>query len=150
MKVVTRKKGEEIISKWLGKLAPDKKMHPNRPAASTGITIRKANNVNNVNERDVDNVNTIPSQRTKPLSIWCTKADSLHDKLSKIKNSILSATHWPDIIAITEAKAKNARLQQTMAEFNMDGYDIFTHNLENTIDWGIVMYADNRIQTYEL
>ena len=77
-------------------------------------------------------------------------ADSLRNKLTELKDRINSASPRPDIIAITEAKAKNTHIQQTTAEFTIDGYDTFMHNLENTTGRGIIIYADTRSQAYEV
>ena len=107
-------------------------------------------NVNNVDTINVHNVYTTPSQATKTLHIWYTNADSLRNKLTELKDRLKSSIHRPDIITITEVKAKNTRFPQTVAEFNIDGYDIFTHNVENTIGRGIIVYADTKLQAYEI
>ena len=98
---------------------------------------------------NVNNVNISTSQN-KTLICWYTNADSLWNKLAELKDRIKSASPRPDIIAITEVKAKDTRFQQTRAEFSIDGYDIFMCNVENTTGRGIIIYTDTRIEAYEV
>ena len=52
----------------------------------------------------------------------------------------------PDIIAITEAKPKNSRFTLTYADYQLKGYEVFTHNLDSRPGRGIIIYTKTALK----
>ena len=58
--------------------------------------------------------------------------------------------HKPNIVAITEVKPKNQRCKITVAEFNINGYELFTVNVGNDSGRGIIIYVTDTIHVEEV
>lgn len=61
-------------------------------------------------------------------------------------------THGQDrhlIIAITEVKPKYCRHNPTRAELQIDGYEMYTKNIDTAEGRGIIIYTSSRLITTE-
>ena len=76
-----------------------------------------------------------------------TNADSLSNKMTELRHRLDNMEIQPDIIAITEAKPKNARFTFTYADYQLKGYEAFTHNVESSTGRGIIIYVRNTLNT---
>ena len=65
------------------------------------------------------------------LKVLYTNADGLVNKRHDLKILLHSLNEIPDIIAITEFKPKKLNHKLLISEFNLDGYNVFCHGLEN-------------------
>ena len=81
---------------------------------------------------------------------WYTNADSLNNKMDELKQRIQGATKKPEIIVITEVKLKNRRVQHNEAEFNIEGYEIFSTKLQSDSGRGIIMYTESSMCVNEV
>ena len=95
-----------------------------------------------------DNGRTNSNTPSSKFCCWYTNADSLRNKLTELKARIDNAQTPPAIIAITEAKPKTTRFNLTQAELNINGYDIFSTNLEGKTGRGIVVYTASYLKAY--
>ena len=95
------------------------------------------------------NVNSTQAQSSKhsALHIWYTNADTLHNKLDELRCRI-GGEKAPDIIVITESLPKNRETNLQIAEFNLDGYNIFSNN--STRGRGIIIYTRKHLKVQEL
>ena len=76
-----------------------------------------------------------------------TNADSLSNTMSELRHRLDNMEIQPDIIAITEAKPKKARFTLTYADYQLKGYEAFTHNVESSTGRGIIIYVRNTPNT---
>lgn len=56
----------------------------------------------------------------------------------------------PDIIAITEVKLKNRRIQQSPSEFSINGYNIYSSGLTEDGKRGIIIYCRTNLKVNEI
>ena len=84
------------------------------------------------------------------VSMWYTNADTLHNKLPELRNRIKHAKSPPSIIAITEVKPKNTRHPLTEPEIKIDGFDLFTKNIEQSTGRGLALYVKPELKAYEV
>ena len=82
------------------------------------------------------------------FSMWYTNADTLHNKLPELRNKIKHAKSPPSIIAITEVKPKNTRHLLTEPEIKIDGFDLFTKNIEQSTGRGLALYVKPELKAY--
>ena len=82
--------------------------------------------------------------------MWYTNADTLHNKLPELRNRIKHAKSPPSIIAITEVKLKNTRHPLTEPEIKIDGFDLFTKNIEQSTGRGLALYVKPELKAYEV
>ena len=82
--------------------------------------------------------------------MWYTNADTLHNKLPELRNRIKHPKSPPFIIAITEVKPQNTRHPPTEPEIKIDGFDLFTKNIEQSMGRGIASYAKPGLKAYEV
>lgn len=80
------------------------------------------------------------------LNFWYTNADSLPNKISELELRIQAAAEKPHIIAITEVKPKNSRYKVQQSELQLQGYDMFSTNLETQSNRGIIVYTLNTLE----
>ena len=85
----------------------------------------------------LDQKPTEPQEVT--LLSMLTNADSLSNKMTELRHRLDNMEIQPDIIAITEAKPKNARFTLTYADYQLKGYEAFTHNVESSTGRGIII-----------
>ena len=93
----------------------------------------------------LDQKPTEPQEVT--LLSMLTNADSLSNKMTELRHRLDNMEIQPDIIAITEAKPKNARFTLTYADYQLKGYEAFTHNVESSTGRGIIIYVRNTLNT---
>ena len=67
-----------------------------------------------------------------------------------MKNRIHSSETLPDIITITEAKPKSLRYCITPSELNLDGFNVFSTNLDSDTGRGMVTYISKSLNTTEV
>lgn len=79
------------------------------------------------------------------LTILYTNADSLGNKLKELDLLINRFQHKPNIVAITEVKSKVKNLQLKLSEFNLNGYNILSNDLDIN-SRGIIVYIDKNIE----
>ena len=60
----------------------------------------------------------------------------------ELKLYINSLEKKPHIIAINEVKPKHLTHNLLTSEFNLEGYHIFSHGLENDSERGLLIYTD--------
>jgi hypothetical protein len=77
------------------------------------------------------------------ISVFYTNADQLPNKMMELRSRISSMEPKPHIIALTEAKPKNARFNMHLADYKIEGYQAFTTDLTTTEGRGIIMYAQD-------
>ena len=82
------------------------------------------------------------------FSMWFTNADTLHNKLTELRNRIKHAKSPLSIIAITEVKPKNTRHSLTEPEIKIDGFDLFTKNIEQSTGRGLAFYVKPELKAY--
>ena len=83
--------------------------------------------------------------KKKILKILYTNADTLHNKIQELKLLLETLESTPQIIAITEIKAKK-RIDIYLSEFNIPGYTVYSNNLEEN-NRGILIYVDTKLQS---
>ncbi len=88
---------------------------------------------------------TGPQATAKTLNCFYTNADSLHNKHDELAQYLKEMETAPDIIAITEVKAKNQRLHLTQAELQLENYELHTKNLETREGRGVAIYLHNSL-----
>ena len=81
----------------------------------------------------------------KQLYIIFTNADVLtFDKRAELKARIDFMMIKPQIIAIQEVKPKHFRYESQIEEYKLDGYYLYSINLENTNRGrGMIVYIQN-------
>ena len=84
------------------------------------------------------------------FSMWYTNADTLHNKLPELRNRIKHAKSPPSIIAITENKPKNTRHPLREPEIKIEGFDLFTKNIEQSTGRGLAFYVKPELKAYEV
>ena len=67
------------------------------------------------------------------------------NKTTELCRYIDAMEEKPDIIAITEVKPKNSRYGVTKAELQIEGYSMYTKNLECNEGRGIVIYLREQL-----
>ena len=104
---------------------PVKTTHP--PRVTDGKT-----NVNKNNLNDIGNI-----------LCFYTNADQLRNKQNEFEQRIKELK--PHIIAINEVKPKNPKCTVTIPEFSLEGYTLFSKNIENNEGRGIIIYVLNSL-----
>ena len=73
------------------------------------------------------------------LRIWNTNCDQLtRSKLYELKQRIDMTNEPPDIIAISEVRAKNATLPPSIQEYQLDGYSAEGINIDSSTGRGMI------------
>ena len=72
-----------------------------------------------------------------------TNADQLKNKFSELQ--LLVQAQNPDIIAITEVKPKNCRYQPIVGEYILDGYNIWSTNIDSENGRGCLLYTKKHL-----
>ena len=80
------------------------------------------------------------------LTCWYTNADTLTNKMIELKNRINNADKKPHIIAVTEAKPKNARYPTTAAELSIKGYELHSTCLQGREGRGTIIYTEDGLK----
>ena len=103
--------------------------------------------INRINDHVSNNTATshVSTKAIKSLKCWSTNADSLYNKLDELKARIYLFN--PDIIAITETYPKHRLYELTVAELNIDGYDIF-HNDISSAHREVCIYIKSCLNGY--
>ena len=70
--------------------------------------------------------------------------------MDELRQRILNANRKPEIIIVTEVKLKNRRAQHSDAEFSIDGYDLYSNNLQSEDGRGIIIYASLDMKVNEV
>ena len=70
-------------------------------------------------------------------------ADQLRNKQNEFEQRIKELK--PHIIAINEVKPKNPKCTLTIPEFYLEGYTLFSKNIENNEGRGIIIYVLNSL-----
>ena len=91
--------------------------------------------------------NTCVGGNRQVLRVLYTNADGLLNKRQDLQNLIDSFERPPDVIAITEVKAKLHNHQLLSSERNMEGYNIFSHGLEGSNERGVLIYVASHFLT---
>ena len=81
------------------------------------------------------------AKKTKKFSILYTNADSLLNKRSELKFMLDSVSAKPSVIIIIEVKPKTREIID-VAEFAINGYNIFANDFENLNARGIIIYIN--------
>ncbi len=106
----------------------------------------KLNSVDKQQDKKSCTVNT--SHIHNNLKCLYTNADQFFNKIFELKARI--NTFQPDIIAITEVKAKNPKTHYNLAEFTLHGYTMFSLNLSETAGRGIIIYTKENLKATEV
>ena len=100
-------------------------------------------------------VDFMKEEMEKSLGNMASEIDSVKSNLNAYSlvnkrhdNKILlhSLNEIPDIIAITEFKPKKLNHELLIREFNLDGYNVLCHGLENKGGRGVLFYIASDIQ----
>ena len=76
------------------------------------------------------------------LVIWSTNADVFNmDKIVELRSRIFAAKYKPDIIAISEVRAKNQRAEISPTIYNLDGYAQECININGKVGRGMILYV---------
>ena len=86
-----------------------------------------------------------PTKAIKSLKCWSTNADSLFNKLDKLKARIYLLN--PDIIAITEIYPKHSFYELTATALKIDGYDVFYNDISSA-HRGVCIYIKSCLNAY--
>jgi len=75
-----------------------------------------------------------------------TNAHELVNKRQELNALINFVKDYPHVIAVTEIKPKNLSQQLLTGEFNLPGYNIFTHGLDDPTKRGLLLYISVDIE----
>ena len=103
----------------------------------------------NVNERRADENNDEANEKTTQSTVntytnvegikcFYTNADSLRNKMSELRTIV--SNNKPQLIAITEVKAKNFRFDVKDVELQIPGYEIYKSDMSSNSDRGCILY----------
>ena len=112
---------------WERKIRKKEKPVKTTPRVTYGKT-----NVNKNNLNDIGNI-----------LCFYTNADQLRNKQNEFEQRIKELK--PHIIAINEVKPKNPKCTVTIPEFYLEGYTLFSKNIENNEGRGIIIYVLNSL-----
>ena len=99
-------------------------------------------NVNNNNSR----TQNAKMKHFKDLNCMVTNADTLSNKMTEFSARISAAEKKPDIIAVTEVKPKNCRYKPGLSGFIIDGYQLFSTNIDADDGRGIILYINKDLE----
>ena len=68
-----------------------------------------------------------------------TNVDSLPNKFDEFKNFVNET--FPLVCGVTEIKPKNSRYSLNVNEFNLDGYNVHSCNVDNDVGRGVILYT---------
>ena len=71
--------------------------------------------------------------------------DGLNNKKDDLKMFLNSLDNRPQVIALTEINAKHYTQKTLESELNLDGYDLFCHNLSEKPHRGILIYTEKSL-----
>ena len=77
------------------------------------------------------------------IKCFYTNADQLRNKQNESELRIIDLKR--NIIVINEVKPKNTKCLVTTPEFSLEGYKIFSQNIENHEGRGIIIYIENSL-----
>jgi hypothetical protein len=80
------------------------------------------------------------------FDIIYTNADSLLNKRSELNCLLKSFDRSPDVIVVAEIKPKNHAVIN-LAEFSIEGYNIFSNDLEKKENRGLLIFINNKLGT---
>ena len=103
-----------------------------KPVKTTPRVTDGKTNVNKNNLNDIGNI-----------LCFYTNADQLRNKQNEFEQRIKELK--PHIIAINEVKPKNPKCTVTIPEFYLEGYTLFSKNIENNEGRGIIIYVLNSL-----
>jgi len=81
--------------------------------------------------------------------ILYTNADTLTNKLNELNTLIKSLQQKPSVIAITEVKPKH-KWHSNINELQIEGYCMFSNNLDNVNSRGVIIYVDKCLHSSEI
>ncbi len=104
----------------------------------------------NMNTNNNAPINKQAKKYQHKLKCFYTNADSLVNKMTEFRARVGDIA--PDIIVVTEAKPKNARYMPLVAEYAVEGYDMFRLNMDCIGGRGIILYTstDLEAEPYEV
>ena len=84
-------------------------------------------------------------QPREEITIWCSNVDVYtQEKYLELKNRIPS--NKPDIIALSEVKPTNYKLEVTMEQFNLDDYNMEHININCNNGRGLIVYVNKHVK----
>ena len=73
------------------------------------------------------------------LRCFYTNVDSLPNKFDEFETIIKE--NLPLVCGVTEIKPKNNRYSLNVNEFNLDGYNVHSCNVDNDVGRGVILYT---------
>ena len=97
-------------------------------------------------EKEIEN-----NRKVNRLKIFYKNADCLTNKRLELLMTIQNLERKPEVmIAIVEVKPKYSKYPVTASEFNMDGYTLFTNNLDERTTRGIIVLVRSEINAKQI